>query len=109
MEILVDFFAVQHKIPYQTIQPCPLGQEYVCFSYIHHRDLLINGGPHHYGNGTISFIPHNKVWNNRSTMMTHEVWFALLGLNLGLWTHSLVDEAVSEFGKLIVWEEDNEQ
>lgn len=105
---MVDFFVVQHKIPYHTIQPCPLGQEYVCFSYMHHRDLLINGGPYHYGNDTISFIPHNKAWNNRSTVMTHEVWFALLGLNLDLWTHSLVDKAVSESGKLIVWEEDHD-
>jgi len=40
--------------------------------------------------------------------MTHEVWFAMLGLNLDLWSHSLVDKAVSEFGKLIVWEEDHD-
>jgi hypothetical protein len=40
--------------------------------------------------------------------MTHGVWFALLGLNLDLWSHALVDKAVSEFGKLIVWEEDHD-
>jgi len=30
----------------------------------------------------------------------------LIGLNLDLWTHPLVDKAISQFGKLIVWEED---
>jgi hypothetical protein len=38
--------------------------------------------------------------------MTHEVWISLIGLNLDLWNHALVEKAVSEFGKLIVWEED---
>jgi hypothetical protein len=31
----------------------------------------------------------------------------LIGLNLDLWSYSLVDKAVSQFGKLIVWEEDH--
>lgn len=31
---------------------------------------------------------------------------ALIGLNVDLWTHSMVDKVVSEFGKLNVWEED---
>lgn len=31
----------------------------------------------------------------------------LIGLNLDLWSYSLVDKAILEFGKLIVWEEDH--
>lgn len=31
----------------------------------------------------------------------------LIGVNLDLWSYSLLDKAVSKFGKLIVWEEDN--
>lgn len=38
--------------------------------------------------------------------MIHDVWMVLIRLNLDLWSHALVDKAVSEFGKLIVWEED---
>ncbi|XP_021321657.1 uncharacterized protein LOC110437513 [Sorghum bicolor] len=38
--------------------------------------------------------------------MTHEVWLSLIGLNLDLWNHALVDKAMSVFGKLILWEED---
>jgi hypothetical protein len=38
--------------------------------------------------------------------MTHEVWLMFLGLNVDLWNDTMVDKVVSEFGKLIVWEED---
>jgi hypothetical protein len=31
----------------------------------------------------------------------------LLGLNLDLWSYSLVDKAMLQFGKLIVWEENH--
>jgi hypothetical protein len=31
----------------------------------------------------------------------------LLGRNLDLWSYALIDKAVSQFGKLIVWEEDH--
>lgn len=74
---------------------------------MHERDLLIQGGSHQYSNGTISFIPHNRAWNNRAAMMTHEVWLMMLGLNLDLWTQPLVEKAVAKFGKLLVWEEDH--
>lgn len=74
---------------------------------MHERDLLINTSPHQYGNGSISFIPHNRAWNNRTAMMTHKVWLMLLGLNLDLWTQPLVEKAVSSFGLLLIWEEDH--
>lgn len=69
---------------------------------MHERDILIQGSPHQYGNGTISFIPHNRAWNNRTAVMTHEVWVMMLGLNLDLWTQPLVEKAVAEFGKLLI-------
>lgn len=104
-DVLIDFLN-QHAMPYEAIQPCPCGQAYVKFTYMHQRDLLIHNSPVPYGNGSISFIPHDRAWNNRTAVMTHEVWMSLIGLNLDLWSHALVDKAVSEFGKLIVWEED---
>jgi hypothetical protein len=99
---LVDFLNVQMGIPTLTVQPCPHGQAYVRFSHFFHCDLLIQNSPHHFGHGTISFIAHNRAWNNRTTVFTHEVWLMLIGLNLDLWTHPLVDKAISQFGKLIV-------
>ena len=72
-----------------------------------HRDFLINSGPHQAGNFHISFIPHDCAWNNRTIVYTHEVWLMMIDLNLDLWSYSFVDKAVSQFGKLIVWEEDH--
>jgi hypothetical protein len=40
-------------------------------------------------------------------VMTHEVWLMMLGLNLDLWTRSLVEKVVSSFGQLLIWEEDH--
>lgn len=103
-----NFLNVQLGIPTFTIQPCPHGQAYVCFSHMFHRDLLIHNSPHEFRNGHISFIPHNRAWNNRIAVFTHEVWLLLIGLNLDLWSHFLVEKAVSQFGDLIVWEENHD-
>lgn len=105
---LDNFLAVHLGIPTIQIQPCPHGQAYVRFSHLFHRDVLIQNSPHQFGLGTISFIPHNRAWNNRTAVFTHEVWLLLIGLNLDLWTDPLVDKAISQFGKLIVWEEDQD-
>lgn len=63
---------------------------------------MINNGPHQFGNLHISFIPHDRAWNNRTTVYTHEAWLMMLGLNVDIWTYSLVEKAVSHFGKLMV-------
>jgi len=103
----LEDFLNQNGIARETIQPYPFGQAYVRFTYLHQRDLLIHNSPLPYGNGTISFIPHDRAWNNRTQVMTHEVWLSLIGLNVDLWSHALVDKVVSEFGKLIAWEDLN--
>jgi hypothetical protein len=105
--VVEDFLRNHVEIGFRSMQPTPLGQAYVRFNYMHERDHLIHNSPHLFSNGTISFIPHNRAWNNRSAMMTHEVWIMMLGLNLDLWTQPLVDKAVSSFGRLLIWEEDH--
>lgn len=62
---LENFLNVHLGIPTTQIQPCPHGQAYVRFSHLFHRDALIQNSPHQFGNGSISFIPHNRAWNNR--------------------------------------------
>jgi hypothetical protein len=89
------------------MQLCPYSQVYVRFNYILQRDLLIQESPHQFGNGSISFIPHNRAWNNQIALMTHEVWIMMLGLNMDLWTQPLIDKVVSSFGWLLIWEEDH--
>lgn len=105
--ILDDFLHNVRGIGFSSAQPCPFGQANVRFNQIFERDLMIQTSPHQYGNGTISFIPHNQAWNNHTAIMTHEVWLMMLGLNLDLWTQPLIDKAVSSFGRLMIWEEDH--
>lgn len=105
---LAEFLNAQMGLPYQSIQPCPFGQAYVTFSRVSHRDSMISSRPHQFGNVHISFVPHDKAWNNRTTVFTHEVWLMLLGLNIDTWSYALVDKAVSNFGKFVVWEEDHD-
>jgi len=57
---MIDFLN-QNGIVHETIQPCPFGQAYVRFTYLQQRDLLIHNNPLPYGNGTISFIPHDRA------------------------------------------------
>jgi hypothetical protein len=104
---VIEDFLHEQNIGFRSMQLTPLGQAYVRFNYMHERDMLIHNSPHPYGNGTISFTPHNRAWNNRTAMMTHEVWIMMLGLNLDLWTQPLVEKIVSSFGKMLVWEEDH--
>lgn len=104
---LIDDFLRNHKhIGYRSIQPCPYGQVYVRTNYYHDRDFLVQSSPHNYGNYHLSFKAHNRGWNNRKTVMNYEVWLMLLGFNVDYWEHKDVKKAISEFGKLLVWEED---
>jgi hypothetical protein len=96
------------NMPYIAICKCPFGQAAVTFTHISHRDFLINNGPHQMGNLHTSFIPHNRAWNNKTIVYTHEAWLMLIGLNLDLWDYYLVEKAVSKFAKLMVWEEDHD-
>lgn len=105
---LTEFLNVQMGMPFQSIQPCPFGQAYVTFSRVSHRDAMINNGPHQFGNTHISFIAHDKAWNNKTAIYTHAVWLMMIGLNIDIWSYALVEKAVSQFGKLMVWEEDHD-
>ena len=105
--ILHDFLHNHARMGYRTMQPCPHGQAFVCFNYLLDKDLLIDNSPHQYDNGTISFVAHNRAWNNRTTTFTHEAWLMLLGLDLDLWTQALLEKVVSSFSVLLIWEEDH--
>lgn len=104
--VLHDFLRNHARVGYRTMQPCPHGQAFVHLNYLLDKDLLIDNSPHQYGNGTISFVAHDRAWNNRTAIFTHEVWLMLLGLDFDLWTQPLLEKAVSPFGQLLIWEED---
>ncbi|CAL4991209.1 unnamed protein product [Urochloa decumbens] len=105
-EVLDDFLWNTKEVGYHTIQPTPYGQALVRFSQCHQRDFLIRGSPHTYGNMRISFVEHNKAWNNKRVNMNYEVWLMLLGLNNDFWTQKDLEKSLADFGKLITWQED---
>nr|TKW20953.1 hypothetical protein SEVIR_4G194400v2 [Setaria viridis] len=105
-ELLDDFLRNHKGLALHSIQPCPYGQAYVRFHFVHDKDFLIGGGQHQYGQYRISFSDHNRGWNNRLTTMNCEAWVMLLGLNIDYWTKSDIEKAVAVFGRLLVWEED---
>ncbi|KAG2571336.1 hypothetical protein PVAP13_7KG009600 [Panicum virgatum] len=88
-ELLDDFLCNHRQVGFRTIQPCPLGQAYIRFNYFHDCDFLIQ-----------------NRWNNKTTSMQYDVWLMLLGFNVDYWDHKDVEKAVSDFGTLLVWEED---
>lgn len=104
---LIDDFLHNHKhVRFRSIQPCPFIQAYVRLNYYHERDFLIQNSPHNYGNYSISFREHNRGWNNRTTFMNYEMWLMLLGFNVDFWEQKSIEKAISDFGKLVAWEED---
>nr|TKW30157.1 hypothetical protein SEVIR_2G016600v2 [Setaria viridis] len=105
-ELLDDFLRNHKGLTIHSIQPCPYGQAYVRFHFVHEKDFLIGGGQHQYGQYRITFSDHNRGWNNRLTTMNCEAWVMLLGLNIDYWTKSDIEKAVAVFGRLLVWEED---
>lgn len=104
--VLADFINVEKRLTYESIQPCPFGQAYVRFSNFHDRDGMIFNSPHHFGDVQISFIPHDRAWDNRTVNLNHEVWLMLVGFPLDFWTYSVIEKALGSFGKLIACEED---
>jgi hypothetical protein len=59
--ILEDFLHKHVNVGFRSMQPCRHGQAFVRFNYLLERDLLIQNSPHQYGNGTISFVAHNRA------------------------------------------------
>ncbi|CAN6342947.1 unnamed protein product [Urochloa humidicola] len=107
-DVLDDFLRNRQGLHYRTIQECPFGQAFVRFNHFHERDFMIQNSPHVYGNMRISFVEHNKAWNNKAISMNYEVWLMLLGYNNDFWEERDIEKALADFGKLLAWEEDPE-
>lgn len=103
-ELLDDFMRNHRQAGVRTIQSCPYGQAYVKLSMFHDRDFLVQNSPHTYGQYSISFKPHNKGWNNKTTTMNYEASLMLLGFNLDFWEQHDIEKEIAEFGKLLAWQ-----
>jgi hypothetical protein len=106
-DVLADFLGVQARVGFRSIQPCPLGQAFVCFNTYHDRDQLIQNSPRAFGDVFISFTEHDRGRNHRAVTLNHEVWLMLLGTNVDFWSDAHIHKIIGDHGQVIAWEEDH--
>lgn len=104
---VVREFLVEHKrVEIKEIQPCHLGQAYVCFEYVHDRDRLVHLSPHHHSGLKFSLVKHNQGGNWTSINFNRECWLMLLGFPLDLWDQLSVENAIGSFDRLVSRQKD---
>jgi hypothetical protein len=105
-ELLHEFLEDRRRILVREIQPSHLGQALVRLDSVHDRDLLVNSSPHQYGDVQISFARHNQGRNWRALNFNRDCWLMLLGFPLDYWNLASIQNAISSFGRVILWEND---
>ncbi|KAM0922748.1 hypothetical protein ACQ4PT_005977 [Festuca glaucescens] len=83
-----------------------MGTALVQFVDVATRDAAMARSPFFMGDSTMRVIKHNRGLNHRNCTFTHDAWVMMMNYPLGAWTVEKVREAVSEFGKLLVWNRD---
>ena len=102
---IVREFLIAHRINPRSILPCHLGQAYVRFNHAYERDQMISESPMVCGNILISFVKHNEGRNWRRVYFNDDCWVMMLGFPDDYKTERHIHNAVSEFGRLLLWEE----
>ncbi|TVT99539.1 hypothetical protein EJB05_55088, partial [Eragrostis curvula] len=106
-DVLDDFFRLHLRVRIRDIQPCPFGQAYVKFDTILDRDRIADAGYIAFDDVHIRVIRHNEAANRSRVTFEREVWLMLIGFPLDYWHLHYVESAISSFGKVQVWEQDN--
>jgi hypothetical protein len=83
-----------------------MGTALVQFVDVSTRDAIVARSPFFMGDSTLRVIKHNRGINHRNCTFTHDAWVMMMNYPLGAWTVEKVREAVSEFGRLLVWNRD---
>jgi len=102
---IVREFLIARRINPRSILPCHLGQAYVRFNHAYERDQMISESPMVCGNILISFVKHNEGRNWRRVYFNDDCWVMMLGFPDDYKTERHIHNAVSEFGRLLLWEE----
>lgn len=89
----------------RDILPSHLGQAFVRFAHVYERDNMVRQSPMPAGNMMISFVKHNEARNWRRVYFDDDCWVMMLGFLEDYKTERHIQNAVSEFGQLILWEE----
>lgn len=98
------FFLDVHQVRVADIQPCPLGDAYVCFNTALERERFL-GPEFHFGRYSMRVIKHDEGENVRSYNLDREPWVMLVGFPEDLKCGSIIAKAVSGFGILMHWHE----
>lgn len=85
--------------------PTHLGQACVCFTHACDRDNMVRHSPMPFGNIQISFANHNEGRNWRRVLFTVDCWMMLLRFPDDYKSEFHIQNTISEFGKVILWEE----
>lgn len=102
---IVREFLIGRRINPHDILPCHLGQAYVLFRHAFERDQMVNDSPMVHGNVHISFVKHNEGMNWRRVFFNDDRWVMMLGFPDDYKSERHIHNAVSDFGRLILWEE----
>lgn len=100
-------FVVDHiGLRLREIQRSSLGQALVQFENVFDRDNLVEGSPHNYADVRFRFVRHNQGQNWRRLDFNRECWLLLMGFPLDYWHSGCIQSAISAFGRVINWEND---
>lgn len=99
---------VQLRVVPRGIYPCHLGQAFVRFHHAYERDNLVLQSPLDFGHVQLSFIKHNEGRNWRRVEYNEECWMMLLGMPNDYKTERHIYNAVSDFSRMILWEESDD-
>jgi hypothetical protein len=78
----------------------------VRFENAHARDLLVTQSPFRFGDVQVYIVRHNEGRNWRALQFNRECWLMLMGFPLDHWNHECIQNAISSFGRLLLWEND---
>lgn len=103
-DIVIEFL-IAHRVNFRRIMPSHLGQAFVRLTHAYDRDNLVRRSPRPYVDIQISFAKHNEGRNWRRVFFNDDCWMMLLGFPDDYKSERHIQNAISDFGKVILWEE----
>jgi hypothetical protein len=108
VENVVRQFLFQIRMHPRGVYRCSMGQAYVRFRHAFERDNMVDLSPLPFGNFNLSFVRHNEGRNHRRVFFNEECWIMLLNFPEDYKIDRHIQNAVSGFGRLILYEVSDE-
>lgn len=88
----------------RSIKRSYFGKALARFRNVFDRDNLIVLGSQQTLGYHIHSYKDNEAWNFRALNFNRECWIMLLGFHLDFWAHDHIQNAIESFGRLLMWE-----